>query len=230
MQKRYIGLSILSCCLSILWIFCGVSMFILHCLLREESPIPLPLPVRVSVAISSLYPILGQCIIYTLLIRFFMLFFHLNWTRATLLSHWILHIRKLQYRQLKRFLELQQQEQHPLHLVPTHSGHFHSVPLINTSQSNALSENKTPEIHDRIAFPEELVHFHNSWYINNRAKFVSHKHLFRYVYPVFVIELSVVISISVMEAYSTSSNCIWTNLKHIANSILWLIPGVLSFY
>eukprot|EP01084_Bolivina_argentea_P267999 455092_1 len=90
MQKRYIGLSIVSCCLSIVWMFCGVPVFIWYSFLVHDSSITLP----VGVALSNLYPILGHGIMYTHVVRFFLLNFHLNWASVTLSSHWIIHIRK----------------------------------------------------------------------------------------------------------------------------------------
>lgn len=93
MRKRYIGLSLLSCSLSIIWIVVGLPIYIIHGNLNifhiDES-----YEVAFGVATSIVYPVLNFGIIYALLIRVFMLYFYHNWTNITLNSHWIIHIRK----------------------------------------------------------------------------------------------------------------------------------------
>ena len=93
MRKRYIGLSLLSCSLCIIWIVIGLPIFIIQGNLNmfdiDES-----YEVAFGVATSIVYPVLNFGIIYALLIRIFMLYFFHNWTDVTLNSHWIIHIRK----------------------------------------------------------------------------------------------------------------------------------------
>lgn len=240
MRKRYIGLSLLSCSLCIIWLLCLFPLIFIqgNLDLFFEKHIN-EYYLSFGVAISIFYPILNFGNLYALLIRFFFCYFYHNWTDITLSpdSHWIIHIRKPSSKMLEDEKKRKENKHtntkkrainSPHYLRPNHNDKKNNINN-NNNQNNEQSLSEEEAIHNKIIFPSKVV---NSWFYINRAKYGNLHSVISKLYLYCVMAICAVIFVSIMAVYSENNEPAsnWPAADNMVNFILWLLPTCVIIY
>jgi len=233
MHKRGIHLSFLSCVACILWLSVAVPL----CFLTDILDLSQYKLLLITHSIG--HPTIGFGVYYVLFIRFFMLYFHHNWTAVTLASPngWIYHVRKPSKTKAKhstnRQLAHASQVSQGAEATAQSNANFLSLSPPNAARksadrddSNAGDTPSTASAHD-AANMDAMKH---SWFIQKRAQYGSMRRVLSKVYFGYVVSVMVVIGLGILAAFNARPNHLWLLFSEIAQLLYWLsIGGVVAF-